>query len=72
MGHNVSKDLHTVKAMRREDIAKKLRALADKLEASEAIDYLGEDGEMHSIPVGERVICPPKIDAQACFLSYAE
>lgn len=48
--------------MRREDIAKRLRALADKMEKSETIDYLGQDGEMHSIPIGERVICPPKTE----------
>lgn len=48
-------------------IAERLRMLADKLEREdvETIRYLGEDGNMHEVPVDVRVAYLPKVANQS-------
>lgn len=49
-------------------IAKRLRMLADKLERedTETITYLGEDGNIHKVPVCVRVEHLPKVANKPC------
>jgi hypothetical protein len=48
--------------MNRQSTIEKLRALADRLEKpdTEIVQYLGEDGNIHEIPIDTRVTHIPK------------